>query len=280
MTTNIQKIILTIMHQSILLKIFTLIGDANVDGFPPPTTDDGVFPSDFLLGSLKMISQRHGNKAAVTFEKSLEYPRLTKAHQSYLKWRTRWSRGCDRFGRFGLDSFDDIFTLNDVLLGRKSFNTTDEKFLKTFGHDDNVLPRLVVDVTIRKHLVKVCYTLVRTPIIIVLQPLLDGPHVHRLLDNLKVVRESELDGVHRSMEGPGVGVFPHCLDDVALDDGDLVSVSASAASRRVEGRLVGSIDRRHLHLRPHRRLSTVLAVSGGRNVGQRVTGGRLAVHGW
>ena len=40
------------------LKIFTLIDDVNVDGFPPPTSEDGVFPSDFLLGSLKMFSQR------------------------------------------------------------------------------------------------------------------------------------------------------------------------------------------------------------------------------
>ena len=40
------------------LKIFTLIDDVNVDGFPPPTSEDGVFPSDFLLGSLKVFFQR------------------------------------------------------------------------------------------------------------------------------------------------------------------------------------------------------------------------------
>jgi len=68
-----------------------------------------------------------------------------------------------------------------------------------------------------------------------------------------------------------VGVFPHGLDDVALDDGDLVGVAAAAAGWRVEGRLVHSIDRRHLHLRPGRRFAVLTG-------GQRV--GRLAVHGW
>ena len=38
--------------------IFTLIDEVNVDGFPPPTSEDGVFPSDFLLGSLKVFFQR------------------------------------------------------------------------------------------------------------------------------------------------------------------------------------------------------------------------------
>ena len=35
--------------------IFTLIDEVSVDGFPPPTSEDGVFPSDFLLGSLKVF---------------------------------------------------------------------------------------------------------------------------------------------------------------------------------------------------------------------------------
>ena len=41
---------------SISLLIFTLIDAAIADGFPPPTTEDGVFPSDFLFGSLKMFT--------------------------------------------------------------------------------------------------------------------------------------------------------------------------------------------------------------------------------
>ena len=40
------------------LIIFTLIDEVIVDGFPPPTCEDGVFPSDFLLGSLKVFFQR------------------------------------------------------------------------------------------------------------------------------------------------------------------------------------------------------------------------------
>ena len=182
------------------------------------------------------------------------------SHQTYLERRTSWGRGRDEFGRFGLDSFDDIFTLNDILLGRKSLHSTDEKFLKTFGHDDDVLPGLVVDVAVCKHLVKVSDTFVRTPVVVVLQPLLDGPHIHWLLDDLKVVRQSELDGVDRSMEGPGVRVLPHGLDDVTLDDGDLVGVAAPAASRGVEGRLVGSIDRGHLDLGSDGRFLSVLTV--------------------
>ena len=49
------------------LKIFTLIDDVNVDGFPPPTSEDGVFPSDFLLGSLKVFffSEREIKRAVI-----------------------------------------------------------------------------------------------------------------------------------------------------------------------------------------------------------------------
>ena len=54
-----------------------------------------------------------------------------------------------------------------------------------------------------------------------------------------------------------MGVFPHGLDDVALEDGDLVGVAATASHRRVEGGLVGSIDRRDLHLRPGRRFAVL-----------------------
>ena len=68
-----------------------------------------------------------------------------------------------------------------------------------------------------------------------------------------------------------MGVFPHGLDDIALEDGNLVGMSSSASHRRMEGGLEHSIDRRHLHLRPGRRF-TVL--TGGERMG------RLAVHGW
>ena len=48
--------------------IFTLIDEVIVDGFPPPTCEDGVFPSDFLLGSLKVFFFRQKlRKADVTF---------------------------------------------------------------------------------------------------------------------------------------------------------------------------------------------------------------------
>ena len=49
------------------LKILTLIDDVNVDGFPPPTSEDGVFPSDFLLGSLKVFFSEREIKRAVIF---------------------------------------------------------------------------------------------------------------------------------------------------------------------------------------------------------------------
>ena len=190
----------------------------------------------------------------------------------YLKRRDgSWS--CHRLRKFRLDScrFDDIFTFNDVLLVRKSLHSTDEKFFKTFGHDDNVLPGLVVDVAVSEHLVEVGHALVCTPVVIVLQPLLDGSHVHGLFDDLEVVRKTKLDGVNGSVKGPGVGVFPHGLNDIALEDGNLVGVAATTSHRRMEGGLVHSIDRRDLHLRPGRRFAVL---TGGERMG------RLAVHGW
>ena len=120
-------------------------------------------------------------------------------------------------------------------------------------------------------MVEVCHTFVRAPIIIVLQSLLDGSHVHGLFDNLKVVRKTKLDGVYRGVKRPGVGVFPHGLNDVALEDGDLVGMAATASNRRMEGGLERSIDRRDLHLGPGRRFAVL---TGGERMG------RLAVHGW
>ena len=68
-----------------------------------------------------------------------------------------------------------------------------------------------------------------------------------------------------------MGVFPHGLNDVALEDGNLVGVAATTSHRRMKGGLVHSIDRRDLHLRPGRRFAVL---TGGERMG------RLAVHGW
>lgn len=58
---------------------------------------------------------------------------------------------------------------------------------------------LVVDVAVGEHGVEVLHALGRAPVVAVLQPPLDGPHVHRLLDDLVVVLggRGEQQGVRR-----------------------------------------------------------------------------------
>lgn len=50
---------------------------------------------------------------------------------------------------------------------------------------------LVVDVTVGKHGVEVLHALIGAPIVIILQPLLDGPHIHRILNDLVIVLEGK-----------------------------------------------------------------------------------------
>ena len=52
---------------------------------------------------------------------------------------------------------------------------------------DNCVYYLVVDVTVGEHGVEVLDALAGAAVEVVLQPLLDRPHVHRLLDDLMVV---------------------------------------------------------------------------------------------
>ena len=88
------------------------------------------------------------------------------------------------------------------------------------------------------------------PVVVVLEPLLDGAEVHRLLDDLEVVRKTQLDCVHGIVEGPGVLVFPHDPHNTVLEDQQLVRVAASAAWGRLDRRLPHPIDRGHLDLGP------------------------------
>ena len=103
--------------------------------------------------------------------------------------------------------------------------------------------------------------LLRLPVVVVVKPLPDRAQVHRLLDDLEVVGEAELDRVHREVEGPGVVMLPHGLHDAAPEDGELVGVAAAAPGWRLERRLEHSIDRSNLHLRPDRGLAGVPAPS-------------------
>jgi hypothetical protein len=56
-------------------------------------------------------------------------------------------------------------------------------------------------------LIEIFYGKVR----LVTQPLLDRPEVHRVLDNLKIVRYVQSDGVNGFLEDPSVRMFPEFL---------------------------------------------------------------------
>ena len=167
-------------------------------------------------------------------------------------------------GRLGLDHLEPavpaLASYHHLLRGQR-LDLADEELLQTLGHGDDVLPRLVVDVTVGEHLVEVLDALLRLPVVVVVKSLPDRAQIHRLLDDLEVVWESELDGVHREVEGPGVVMLPHGLHDAAPEDGELVGVAAAAAGWRLERRLEHSIDRSNLHLRPDRGLAGVPASS-------------------
>lgn len=53
---------------------------------------------------------------------------------------------------------------------------------------------LVVDVTVGKHCIEVLHTFAGTPVVHVLQPFLDGAHVHRILDYLVIVLTKKRKG--------------------------------------------------------------------------------------
>ncbi len=75
------------------------------------------------------------------------------------------------------------------------------------------------------------------------KPLLDRAQVHRLLDDCEVVRQPQLDGVNRQVEGPSVLVLPHALDQRVLQELSLVRDPARTVRRWNERRLDDSVDR-------------------------------------
>lgn len=56
---------------------------------------------------------------------------------------------------------------------------------------NHILSHLVVDVAVGEHCVEVLHAFSRTPIIVVLQPPLDGTHVHRLFDDFVIILETQ-----------------------------------------------------------------------------------------
>lgn len=112
---------------------------------------------------------------------------------------------------------------------------------------------LVVDVTVGEHGVEVLHGLAGAPIIVVLQAFLDGSHVHGVLDHLVVVLhtqmrlaggrcaavhpgaapgavtypQTQLDCVHRLVEGPGELVLPQSLHHHVLHVLQLVGLPAA-----------------------------------------------------
>ena len=67
---------------------------------------------------------------------------------------------------------------------------------------------LVIDVTICKHSVEVLDTFLSIPVIVVFQALLYCSHIHGCFNNLIVIREVQLDGIHGLLERPRKLVFP------------------------------------------------------------------------
>ena len=62
----------------------------------------------------------------------------------------------------------------------------------------------------------------------VLQPLLDGAQVHRMLDDLMVIGNVQFVGVHWRMERPSELMLPDRLDHILTDELQLVGVSSTA----------------------------------------------------
>ena len=107
-------------------------------------------------------------------------------------------------------------TIYHILLVREAFHLGQEKLFQAFCHYHNVLPRLVVNVTISEHLIEVSNSLICRPVEVVLQPLLDTTHVHGLVDNFEVVREVQFHCVNWAVERPCMCVLPHGLNQVGF----------------------------------------------------------------
>ena len=88
-----------------------------------------------------------------------------------------------------------------------------EEFFQGLCHDDNVFASLVVDITVSEDGVEVLDTLFSRKVIVVLQTLFDAPEIHGVLDDLVVVGQIQLDGVHRGVEGPPKLMLPHGFHD-------------------------------------------------------------------
>lgn len=98
-----------------------------------------------------------------------------------------------------------------LILGHLS-NFLQKRLLQRLSHQYYVICWLVVNVAVGKHGVEVLHALTGTAVVVIFQPLLNRTHVHGIFDDLMVVRQAELDSIHRFMEGPGKVVPPQRLE--------------------------------------------------------------------
>ena len=83
-----------------------------------------------------------------------------------------------------------------------------EFLANTFAHDANLTLLTIVLDAIFEHKVNIVEEFSELKILVIVQLILYRPEVHRLLNNLKVIRNVQFFGVYGVMEDPGLVMFP------------------------------------------------------------------------
>lgn len=85
-------------------------------------------------------------------------------------------------------------------------------FSHTLAHDANLWVFAIVEEAVVEHEVDVIEELLAAQVLIRLQLLSDQAEVHRLLDDVKVVGDVQLLGIHCLVEDPSLIVLPQVGD--------------------------------------------------------------------
>ena len=86
-----------------------------------------------------------------------------------------------------------------MFIFRHGGDLCEEEFLQSLRHHHDVLPSLVVHIAVGEHGVEVLDALLRRPVVVVVQPLLDCSKIHRMFDDLVVVGDVQLVRINRSL---------------------------------------------------------------------------------
>ena len=136
-----------------------------------------------------------------------------------------------------------------VLLLGHAGDLGEEELLQGLGHHHDVLAGLVVHVAVGEDGVEILNALLGGPVVVVVEPLLDGSEIHGVFDDLVVVWDVEFVGVDRCLEGPAELVLPDGLHHGVLEVEQLVGGSAGPGGEggvggRESGRACGWAERR------------------------------------